>query len=163
MDEMRPAKRIGELMVERGLVTREQLDHALAEQRLTKEFLGTILVREGYVTPNGLLSALSERFGIPHESLRLERVDWGVAKQFPSSALADGKCFPIRANDESVTVAIANPLDLGMLSGIERVAGFRRVQPVLVLEQELQTVLKAYQQQVLRGIIQNELGTDGRR
>jgi type IV pilus assembly protein PilB len=158
-----PQKRLGELMVERGLISREQLDHALAEQRLTKEFLGTILVREGWATPEALLAALSARFGIPHESLRLDRVDWSIAKQFPASALAEGKCFPVRANEESVTVAIANPLELSTLSGIERVAGFRRVQPVLVLERELQAVLKAYQQQVLRGIIQNELGRDGRR
>jgi type IV pilus assembly protein PilB len=150
------------LLLERRLITREQLDRALAEQRLTREFLGTILVREGWVTPEGLLSALSERYGIPHESLRLDRVDWTVVKQFPSSALAGGKCFPIRADEESVTVAIANPLDLDTLGGIEQVAGFRRVRPVLVLEQQLQEVLKAYQQQVLRGI-QNHLGNHGGR
>lgn len=139
-------------MVERGLLTRAQLDFALARQQLTKDFLGTILVREGLVTPEALLAALSARYRIPHESLRVEQVDWRIVKQFPSSVLLDGKCFPIRGDDHAVTVAIANPLDAWSLSAIEKAAGLRKVTPVLVLERELREVVQAYQRRLAQDL-----------
>ncbi len=147
-----PTRRLGELLVQRRLITPGQLEQALLQQRSTREFLGMIIVRMGLIKPEALLVTLSEQFGLPHESLRSERVDWSIAKQFPKSALSEGRCFPIRADAESVTVAIANPLDAWALSAIEQAAGFRKVKAVLVLEKELQDVLARYHQQSLQTI-----------
>jgi type IV pilus assembly protein PilB len=147
-----PTQKLGELLMKRGLLTQLQLDEALKQQRETREFLGAILIRKGLITPEALLTTLSMQFNIPHESLPLSRVDWRIAKQFPASVFADGKCFPIRADEESVTVAIADPLDAWVLSAIEKFAKYRTVKPVLVLAQELRSVLQAYHQQSLRSI-----------
>ena len=145
-------KRLGERLLERRLVTARQLDHALMEQRKTKEFLGTVLVRLGVVQPQALLEVLSEQYKLPHGSLRPEAVDWALVKQFPASAFSEGRCLPIHADDETVTVAIANPLDAWALHAIERVAGLRRVQAILVLEQELRDAMLVYHQRVLRAL-----------
>ena len=147
-----PSRKIGEMLVERHLITREQLDRALAQQRVTKAFLGTTLVDLGLIKPDVLLRTLSEQFEIPRETLSPQRVDWSVAKQFPASALSEGKCFPIRADAESVTVAIANPLDGWSLSAVEQMARFRAVKPVLVSEAELQAVLQAYRRRLLQAL-----------
>lgn len=152
MTPERPTKRLGEMLVERGLITPLQLEQALAEQRSTKEFLGAILVRLKLIRPDVLLKALSEQSGIPYESLTAARVNWEVVKQFPTSVFSSGKCFPIRADAESVTVAIADPLDAWALSTVEKSAGFRTVKPILVLEQELQQVLREYRQRSLKAI-----------
>jgi hypothetical protein len=138
------------MLVDRRLITREQLDRALAQQRLTQEFLGTTLIRMGLIQPEALLTMLSEQFQIPRERLLPDRVDWSVAKQFPASVLSEGRCFPIRADEESVTVAIANPLDAWSLSAVERAARFRSVKPVLVSQPELDAVLQAYRQRLLQ-------------
>ena len=143
---------LGELLVERGLLTEEDLAEALVQQRAGGEFLGKVLVRRGLVQPGILLEVFAEQFGLPHESLRLDRVDWRVAKQFPASVLAGNRCFPIRADAQTVTVAISNPLDVGAISAIEKVTGLRDVQPVLVLERELEAVCRAYQKQTLRSL-----------
>ena len=147
-----PTKQLGALLVQRGLLTSRQLAGALVEQRTTKEFLGAILIRRRLIEPTTLLEALSEQFGIPHESLTPEQVDWRVVQQFPVSAISEGKCFPVRADAQSVTVAIANPLDVWTLSTIERAAGFRAVNTVLVLEQELKLVLQVHRQRMLDAI-----------
>ena len=152
MNTGQPAKRLGELLVERRLITQAQLEQALTQQRSTKEFLGAILVRMGLIQPEALLETLAKQFNMPHEALAVERVNWTVAKQFPASIFSDGKCFPIRADADSVTVAIANPLDAWALSAIEQAAGFRKVKPVLVLERELQAILQAYRRQSLKTI-----------
>ena len=149
---MTPVRKLGEVLVDRGLITPWQLEQALLEQRTTKEFLGAILLRLKLLSPQTLLAALAEQFHMPAETLSADRVDWRVAKQFPRSVLSTGKCFPIRADAESVTVAIANPLDAEALSDIGKVAGFRRVNVVLVLEAELRAVLQRYQQEALRAL-----------
>ncbi len=161
MSSDRRSKRLGELLVEQKLLTLHQLDQALREQHRTREFLGAILIRLKIIQPEALMMVLSRQFGIPYEPLTPERVDWTLVKQFPASVLSVGGCFPIRGDAESVTVAIVNPLDVERLSMIERVVGFRRVIPVLVLERELQLVFHVYQQQALRAILEGRFENDG--
>lgn len=145
-------KRIGELLMELGLVMPRQLEQALERQRSTGQFLGVILLEMGAITEQGLLEAISRQFGIPHEPLDPARVDWAVAKQFPASVLSDGKGFPIRADAQSVTVAITNPLDVWTLSAMERLAGRRPVRPVLVLERELRVVVQEHQRRAFQAL-----------
>ncbi len=149
MGAVKSSKRIGELLLERRYITSVQLEQALAQQRSTGQFLGAILLKAGAVTAEQLLEVFSEQFGIPWERLDLAQVDWSLAKQFPASTLSGGQCFPIRADQQSVTVAIINPLDAWGMSGIERAAGLRKVKPVLVLEQDLRTVLQEHKRQAL--------------
>jgi type IV pilus assembly protein PilB len=146
------AKRIGELLMELGLATPRQLEQALERQRSTGQFLGVILLEMGAITEQGLLEAISRQFGIPHEPLVCAGVDWAVAKQFPPSVLSNGNGFPIRADAQSVTVAITNPLDVWTLSELEHLAGRRTVRPVLVLERELRAVVQEHQRQTLRAL-----------
>jgi hypothetical protein len=162
VERRQPAKRLGELLMARGLLSPSQLERALEHQRRTKEFLGAILVRLKLVPPEKLLAALSEQFGMPHESLTPERVDWAVVDRFPPSALSLEGCFPIRADAGSVTVALANPLDASALSTIEHAVRFRTVKPVLVLQEELENVQQAYRQRSLRRIAA-QLDRDGSR
>lgn len=154
MTGRRAGQRLGELLVRRGLLTGAQLQEALDEQHKTREFLGGVLIRRGWLSPDRLAEVLSEQFDLPYERLPLEKVDWRVAAQFPASAMADGKCFPIRADERSVTVAVANPLDAWSLSAFQKAAAFRKVVPVLVSETDLRRVTEAHRQQSLRNIEQ---------
>ncbi len=152
MSERRTSERIGDLLVRRGIISPRQLEQALSLQQSSGIFLGAILVGEGWISAEALLGVLSEQFGIPVEMLAPERVDWELAKQFPSSVLAEGRCFPIRATENTITVAIINPLDVAALSTFERAARYRTVQPILVLERELQAVVRAWRQRSLANL-----------
>lgn len=143
---------LGERLVQRGFLTHGALEVALSQQRARGEFLGTILVREGLVQPGALLQVMSEQFGMPCESLADDRIDWRVAMQFPPSVLAGNRCFPIRADAHTVTVLSANPLDAWAISAVEKMASARRVQPVLVLESELEAVYRAYTERTIRAL-----------
>lgn len=138
--------------MQKGLLRPEQLEQALQQQRSSGELLGAVLLQMRFIQPEVLLTTLAEQFGMAHERLRPEQVDWAVVEQFRASALSSGSVFPIRADAESVTVAIANPLDVGALSAIEKAAGFRTVKPILVLEEDLRSVQQAYRQRSLRKI-----------
>ena len=157
----RPTKRLGELLMEQRLIISGQLEQALREQRSSKELLGAILVRLGFIKAEALLKVLSEQFGIPLEHVSIERVDWSVAQQLPSSLLSGSTCFPIRADETSITVAIADPLNAWALSDIQRFAGIRKVKAVLVLPEELQLLFQTHQQRLLRSIT-SRLNDDAR-
>jgi len=61
---------LGELLVEKGLVTKEELDRALTEQEETGRLLGTILVERGFVSGPALAVALAEQYGVEVEPER---------------------------------------------------------------------------------------------
>jgi type IV pilus assembly protein PilB len=143
-----PMKRIGQLLLERGLITQRQLDEALAQQKESQEFLGQILVKRGLITADQLVPVFADQFGMAYEHVHPEEVDWALVRQYPASLLSAGTCLPIRGDDFTITVAIANPLDAWSLSDIER-AGVRKIRPVLVLERELRAVVTAYRQRLL--------------
>lgn len=140
------------MLIERRLITARQLEAALNRQRTTGQFLGVILVETGAVTERALVETVARQFGMPYEPLDPSQVDWTIAPKFPSSVLNTGRGFPIRADADGVTIAIANPLDVWTLSELERAAGHRPVHPVLVLERELQAVVQAYRRRLLEAL-----------
>ena len=140
-----PTKRIGEVLVAKGLITAQQRDDVLAEQRATGEFFGAILVQKGWITEEVLLETLAEQYGIPAQHLDLEAIDWSIARGFSGSTIAEHRCLPIRINEAAVTVAVANPLETWGPSKIQQAAGGRTVEVVLVPEGELKAAIREYQ------------------
>lgn len=153
----RSDKRLGEIFIGKGLVTAEQLDEALKEQRLTREFLGAILVKRYYVSENDLLKALADQFNIPIVSLKDMYIDWDLAKQFSSSLIVQNKCFPFKKDEWAVTVAITNPLDAWALKKAQEEAGGLPVKFVLVSSGDMEDAIKRYNQ-FMRGMIFGKLG-----
>jgi hypothetical protein len=148
----RTTERLGELLLRRSLITQAQLEQALARQRTSGAFLGELLVDMGFATEDEVLAALAEQFGLRRERGVLARVDWSVARQFPASTLARRECFPVWGDETSVTVAIANPLAVQALRDVERTARFRAVRPVLVSSVELRELFEGYQQRALQSL-----------
>ena len=103
---------LGELLVEQGLLTPARLETALVEQRQTKEYLGTLLVRKGWLSRQDLLPVLALQLGIRYMRLDPQAIDWSVAAKFSTTALTEHKCLAIAMDRHRVTVAVVNPLDM---------------------------------------------------
>ena len=159
MIERKVARRLGELFMDKGCISAAQLETALKEQRTSKEFIGAILVRKGWVTEEELLKTLGEQYGIPYVRLAAEQIDWSVAGQF-SPALTDRACFPMRMDETSVTVAITNPLDAWVLSELGRWVGRRKLQLVLASEQEIRAAIRRSRQQAISQSLETLLGEE---
>jgi type IV pilus assembly protein PilB len=147
-----PSQRLGDLLVQAGLITTTQRDLALAQQRSTGQMLGVILIGMGAITEDTLLDVFSQQYGLPRERVDLARVDWRVAAQFPPSMLAEGTSFPLRADERSVTIAITNPLNAWALNDVERSAGQRVVKRVLVRTDELRALHQEHTRRTLRAL-----------
>ena len=137
-------KKLGEILISKGLITNDQLDIALAEQAKSNVFLGIILVKKLYVKEKELSKALSDQFNIPLVSLENMPVDLSLTKQFSSSLVMDNKCFPIKSDDYSVTFAIINPLDVWAINKAEQETGGRRAKFVIVTPSDMEEITKRY-------------------
>lgn len=129
----------------RGVITERQRDHALELQRQTKELLGAVLVRRGWVSEDQMCEALAVQFGLARVRVTPASVDWTAADHLPVSVMARGTCFPIRHDRASLTVAIADPLNAWLASEVEREARGRRVQWVLATTEEITEAIRQYQ------------------
>src|SRR5207249_11329777 len=90
------AKQIGDILVEKGLVTEEELQRALAEQEKTGEFLGSALIRMGCISEEQLLQSLSEQLNIPFTNLKHLTIDRAVIQRVPARLVEHYKVMPIR-------------------------------------------------------------------
>jgi len=152
-------KLLGEILIEKGLLTAEQLARALEEQSTTKELLGFILVKKGFVKQKDLLTALSERFNLPLVDLRVTRIDWDMLKYFSSSLIFDYHCIPFARDERCVTMAISNPLEAWTITRAEEEAKGFELKLALALREDIDDAIKRYQlymQQKLKIICQKK-------
>ena len=130
-------KRLGEILLQKNLITAEQLTECLNEQKLTKDYLGAILLKKRLLKEEDLMKALSEQFDMPFVSLKTRYIDWSVCLQFAPVVIAEQKVFPILSDASSLTVAISNPLDVIAVSKLEEQARPKKIKFVLVSHAEL--------------------------
>jgi hypothetical protein len=146
------AKRIGEILIEKGFITEAQLHDALLEQKLSDKFLGMILVDKGLISDRDLRNALSDQFGIPMVDLKDQHIDMELARKFSTSVILDHKCFPLKEDEYSVTIAIINPLNAVAISKIENEAYPRKVNLVLASEEDLNKIIQNYRHYISESI-----------
>lgn len=137
------AKRLGELLIEKGLIRPEDLAKALSEQSRSGEFLGTTLVRMGAVKEPELMAALSEQFGLPLIHLREASIDPGVVRLVPAKFVSHYKVMPVKSEGKVLTVAIHDPLVRWPLDELALQLGFE-VESVLASETEITEAIRRY-------------------
>jgi type IV pilus assembly protein PilB len=112
--------RIGELFVQAGMISEEQRDFALNEQKRTGEQLGAILSRLNLITEDDLTRIVAEGEGIEHVLLRGVSIDPRIKDTLPEAFVRRYKVFPIAIDDGTVTVAMSNPLDVNAIDRIQQ-------------------------------------------
>jgi hypothetical protein len=120
-----PRQRLGEVLVERGIVTQEQLDDALALRRVNGRRLGEILLSMGTITREQLSWALSESLHIPFVELSDEVVDLEIARSLPEAVLRRHEAVPILRVGGEMTVLLVDPTNRQAAIEIEALSGSR--------------------------------------
>jgi len=131
-----PKKPIGQILLERGLITQEQLDEALAIQTSNAEKLGRILVDRGYVKEKDVLRAYAEQIGVPFVELDRSQIDEQASKSIPQSMIQRHSAIPIRRNGNRLVVAMADPTNVFALDDIRLMTGYE-VEPVLASKEDI--------------------------
>jgi type IV pilus assembly protein PilB len=151
---LRRDKRLGELLLEAKLITPEQLDWGLNEQRLQRLPLGEILRAAGLVEERALAAILSVHFNAPLIDVTQQRPDQALLDILPESYAREHQVLPIRLEKDSLVVALADPGDLALLAELKMVTR-KTIKPVLALRSDLeQAITQAYR---MRGSVQKHL------
>lgn len=129
--------RIGDLLVENGLITPEQLQHALAEQRKLGSKLGRTLIDLGMVKENDMLALLSRQLSIPLVDLRSFRFDPALVRKLPETLARRFRSIVLKEEDGAYLVGMADPTDLFAYDEIARALGGREIRLALVREDEV--------------------------
>ncbi|HRK21997.1 MAG TPA: ATPase, T2SS/T4P/T4SS family, partial [Fimbriimonadaceae bacterium] len=129
-------KPIGEIFVEEGLVSREELLGILAERADTTEHLGDLLVRLGKITVKQKLKCLGTQMGVPFVDLTRIELEPDTARIIPHSVAIRLLAIPIEKTDVAASVAMANPLDL---AAIDELASLTKldIDPLLALDDDI--------------------------
>ena len=116
-------KRVGDILLERGLVTSAQIEEALAEQKRTgfKQLLGETIVELGFCTEDQVVEALAEAYGMPYAKLTPNLVDPQVVEQLPRDFMEKQCVLPLFKVDGVLTVAIHEPSNLFLTEEIGQI------------------------------------------
>ena len=150
--------RLGEILIERKLITSEDLERALELQKERGDKIGKTLVDLGFVAMRDVLAALAEQLqvelvtieGPPAVSTETEALSPRFLRQF--------RCLPVSRDDHTVTLAMADPLDVETISAVRNCTGLK-VTTVLAAEQEILDAIDKYYGDSARG--EKEIDADG--
>lgn len=117
-------ERLGELLVQAKLLTQEQLDATLERQRTSGEKLGRLLVQDGILTEDRMAEALADQKGLSYIRLTASTVDPSVAALIPLRVARRHAVVPISLCDDTLTLAMSDPLNIEAVDDIRVRTGY---------------------------------------
>src|SRR5947209_12908660 len=150
--------RLGEMLIERKLITTEDLERALELQKERGEKLGKTLVDLGFVAMRDVLAALSDQLGMPLITIEGPPAASPETEALSPRFLRQFRCLPVDRQDHTVTLAMADPLDVETISAVRHCTGLK-VSTVLAAEQEILDAIDKYYGDSARG--ETELDAEG--
>jgi general secretion pathway protein E len=135
--------RLGEILMERRLITQEDLDRALELQKERGDKLGKILVDLGFVSARDVLSSLAEQLQVPLLVMDGPPAVSPETETLSPKFLRQFRCLPVALHDHTVTLAMADPLDFETRSTVAACTGLT-VLAGIAGEQEILDAIDRY-------------------
>ena len=135
--------RLGELLIEKELITPDQLQQALAQQSAKGGRLGYQLTKMGFVSEEDLTRFLSEQYGVPSVNLSEINVDPEVIKLFPYEIAKKYIVFPIKRTGSILTLAMSDPSNIFAMDDIKFMTGYN-VEAIIAADSAIIESIKRY-------------------
>lgn len=135
--------RLGEVLVQAGLIDEMQVNAALAHQRQWGGQLGTVLVEQGYVDELPLYDALAAHLGVRRVSLPSLPISPQVATALPAQLCQDKMLIPVGVDDRTLVIATDTPQDVQILDDIAFRTGLK-VRYVVAPPREIEWAIRKY-------------------
>jgi len=137
------ALRIGDILIEKNLITPEDLKTAMEERQKTKELIGNILVRMGFITEKKLLQVLGEQQGMKYLEIGQLKADDKVIKGVPAKFVWHYKIMPLSIQNNILTIAVSDPFNMWPVDDLEAHLGYK-VERVLATANDIKEALKKH-------------------
>ncbi|MHC4430552.1 MAG: GspE/PulE family protein [Planctomycetota bacterium] len=138
-------RQLGQLLLERKIVTAEQIERALTEQKEKghRKLLGELLVEMGYCTENQIASALAKAYGVPYAQVSPKICDPKVLEKLPRDFLEEHIVLPLFEVRGVLTAAVSEPANVFLIDEIERISKCK-VQIVCSTSKDIKATLQTY-------------------
>jgi type IV pilus assembly protein PilB len=149
------AERLGRLLQTAGLITEEQVQKALLEQKKGGGRLGSTLVKLGFIAEDKLLQFLSRQYGIPSVDVSNLAIDEAIIKLVPTDVVQKYHVVPVKRSGAVLSVAMVDPTDMFAIDDIKFMTGYEVV-PLVASEGAITAVINKYydQAQSLQSVLQ---------
>ncbi|MDQ6828328.1 MAG: Flp pilus assembly complex ATPase component TadA [Gemmatimonadota bacterium] len=137
------AEKIGELLIREGMITRDQLDKALQEQKLSGTRVGYNLVKLGFIPEVELTRMLARQYRMPAVDLTNFEVDPRIAKLVPTDLALRHLILPLKREGRTLTVAMADPTNLGVIDDLKFITRYD-IFPVIAGEYTLRNSIEKH-------------------
>lgn len=130
-------KQIGQILIEIGALTQDQLNKALTAQLHSGgKKLGDVLIELNYITQEQFMIAYSQKLGVEFVNLKKYPIEDAAARIIPEDRAKNAKLLPIKKVGMTLTVATDNPLDFYQLDNLKLSTGFD-IKPVLATTDDI--------------------------
>jgi type IV pilus assembly protein PilB len=138
-------KPLGQLLIDRGLVSEEQLAQALVEQRKShhEKLLGEVLVELNICSEDQVTEALAQAYGVPYARVSPRLTDPKIISILPKEFLEKHQVLPLFLVEGVLTVAVSEPANVFLLEEIERLTN-KTVQVVAATARDIKSTLQSY-------------------
>ena len=136
--------RLGEILVKENLISQEQLQQAIEQQKDEGGRLGAALVKLGFISDDEITGVLSRQYGVPAINLSYYEVDPGVVKLVPQETAVRYQVVPLSRVGSTLTIAMVDPTNVFAMDDIKFMTGLN-VEPVVASETSIQdAIIKFY-------------------
>ncbi|AGK98211.1 GspE/PulE family protein [Clostridium pasteurianum] len=136
-------KRIGDLLVDSGKITEEQLQTVLKKQKATGKRIGELLIEEKFLSQDDVIDILEIQNGIPRVYMEMTNVDKEAIQAVPESLANKYVLIPIKIKDNTIHVAMVDPLNMFALDDVKIASGYE-VEPLLATKDEIVKAIDKY-------------------
>ena len=136
-------EKLGEILVQAGKITPEQLSVALRKQKTVAKRLGAVLIEEGFITDHELAKTLSLQFRVSSIDIKPEDVDKSLTSLIPPDMAQRYQVFPIRRKGKKLILGVVNPGDLEAIDAVEFKTGLK-VETVVVTFWKMKKLLDQF-------------------
>ena len=137
-------KRLGDVLTDAGLITDEQLGHALAQQKESKRRLGDELIAEGVITEAELIEALQMQLGIEFVDLSAIDLDPEMSRVVSKNVARQYNVVPVRTTPEDVYLAMSDPLNFMAIEAVKNATRKRVVPMVATNDSVMRAIMTLY-------------------
>lgn len=134
---------LGEMLIEKGLITQKELEIGLKEHQKSGEFLGVTLLKLGLLTEDELYPVLSKQLDIPYVKIKEQKIDPKLIEKIPARYACHYKLMPLNLKENKLTIAVTDPLDIRTLDDLKLLLGYE-IEAVLSSEKEIQEGIRKY-------------------
>ena len=134
------AKRLGDILIERGWLTEEQVDKAISEHRHVGMQLGSYLLHSGMISRDQLGEAFSEQFEVPFHAINSDQIHSQIVRLLPERFARRRSVVPVQVGEGKLRLGMVWPGDMEAISEVELMTGYR-VESAICLADELEDLI----------------------